>query len=125
MSGRFSILKRLASFRYALAGLRQLLVAEPNARIHTAATLLVVATGLWLGLDRFEWCWIVLAIGLVWFAEALNTSIERLGDAITREQSPEIGMAKDVAAGAVLIFSVAAALIGLLVVGPHIVALMK
>ena len=109
----------MASFRYAIAGIRQLLIGEHNARLHAGATLLVIATGLWCSLDRFEWCWIVLAISLVWFAEAINTAIEQLGNAITTEHSPAIGMAKDVAAGAVLIFSIAAAIIGSLIFAPH------
>lgn len=121
MSERFTVRKRLASFRFALAGLRQLLFAEHNARIHAVASIVVVGAGLWLQLDRFEWCWVVLSISLVWFAEATNTAIERLGDAITEKESPQIGVVKDVAAAAVLIVAFAVAMIGLLIFVPHLV----
>ncbi|MEO6580664.1 MAG: diacylglycerol kinase family protein [Sphingomicrobium sp.] len=111
---------RVASFRYAIAGLKRLLATEHNARLHAFATVIVVCASIWLDLDRYEWCWITLAIAMVWFAEAINTAIERLGDAVTLEQSAEIGAAKDVAAAAVLIFSIAAAVIGILILGPAI-----
>lgn len=59
-------------------------------------------------------------IGLVWFAEAVNTSLERLADAVTLEHHPLIGLSKDVASAAVLIISVTALLTGLVVFGPHL-----
>ena len=116
----FSFTARLHSFRYALAGLRTLLLTQHNAWLHAAATAAVVATGLVLGLSRAEWCWLVLAMTLVWMAEALNTALEFLADAVTQEFHPLILQAKDVAAAAVLIAAIGALLIGLLVFGPHL-----
>jgi len=59
----------------------------------------------------------------VWTAEALNTALERLSNAVTREPNPLVGQAKDAAAGAVLIAAVGAAAIGALVMGPHLLSL--
>lgn len=116
----FSFTARLHSFRYALAGLRTLLLTQHNAWLHAAATVVVVVAGLVLGLSRPEWCWLVLAMTLVWMAEALNTALEFLADAVTQEFHPLILQAKDVAAAAVLIAAIGALVIGLLVFGPHL-----
>lgn len=116
----FSFTARLHSFRYALAGLRTLLLTQHNAWIHAAATVVVAASGLVLGLSRAEWCWLVLAMTLVWVAEALNTALEFLADAVTQEFHPLILQAKDVAAAAVLIAAIGAVVVGLLVFGPHL-----
>lgn len=59
-------------------------------------------------------------IGLVWFAEAVNTAVERLADAVTLEHHPLIGTAKDVASAAVLIVSITALVAGLIVYGPYL-----
>ena len=60
-----------------------------------------------------------MAIAIVWLAEALNTAIERLSDAVTLEPNDNIRFAKDVAAGAVLVAAVTSALIGLTIFVPH------
>jgi len=116
----FSFTARLHSLRYALAGLRTLLLTQHNAWIHAVATVLVVVAGLVLGLSAAEWCWLVLAMTLVWMAEALNTALEFLADAVTQDFHPLILQAKDVAAAAVLIAAIGALVIGLLVFGPHL-----
>jgi len=116
----FSLTQRLHSFRYALAGLRTLLLTQHNAWIHAAATALVVGAGLFLGLSPADWCWLVLAITLVWVAEALNTALEFLADAVTQEFHPLVLQAKDLGAAAVLIAAGGALVIGLLVFGPHV-----
>ena len=108
---------RVASFANAARGLAAL-AGEANARIQLAITLAVVGLGLWLGLERRDWALIVLAIGLVLAAEALNTALEALADRVAPDHHPLVGRAKDAAAGAVLIASAAAALLGLLVLGP-------
>jgi diacylglycerol kinase (ATP) len=116
----FSLRARLRSLRHAADGMGLLLRSQHNARIHAAATLLVIAAGLYLGLSIYEWLWLVVAITLVWMAEAFNTALEFLADALTREQHPLIGHAKDAAAAAVLVAAVGAAIIGLFVFGPRV-----
>lgn len=95
---------------------------QHNAWIHAVATIAVTIAGSIVGLSLSEWCWIVLAIASVWTAEGLNTAFEFLADATTKEFHPEIEKAKDVAAGAVLITAIAAAIIGSIVFGPHLLA---
>ena len=73
-----------------------------------------------LQLSTDDWRWIILAIAIVWVAEAFNTAIERLCDAVTVERDENIGYAKDVAAGGVLMAAIAAALIGLTIFAPKL-----
>jgi diacylglycerol kinase len=110
----------MKSVGHALTGIGGMLRAERNARIHAAATLAVVAFGLFVGLSRLEWCAIVTAIALVWTAEAFNTALERTVDLASPELHPLARKAKDLAAGAVLTSALGAALLGLLVFGPHL-----
>jgi diacylglycerol kinase (ATP) len=114
----FSVRARLRSFVFAARGIRTMLASQHNARIHAAATLVVVALGLSLGISRLEWLGMVLAIVSVWTAEAINTAFEFLCDVASPEFHPLVEKAKDVAAGAVLICSTGAAAAGLLVLGP-------
>ena len=67
-----------------------------------------------------EWAVLVLAIGLVWLAEGVNTALEALGDAVSADPNPLVGRAKDVAAGAVLLASIGAAAAGLLIFVPRL-----
>ena len=81
----FSVPGRLRSFRYAARGLRILFVSQHNAWIDATATLLVVAGGFHLGIERQEWLALILAMVSVWAAEALNTALEVLGDAASSD----------------------------------------
>jgi len=116
----FSLKARVHSLGYALAGFRVLLGSQHNARVHAAATLLVVIAGLACRLRPLEWALLVVAIGMVWAMEAVNTAIELLADEISLEQRPRLGKAKDVAAFGVLASAIAAVLIGFLVFLPRI-----
>jgi diacylglycerol kinase (ATP) len=118
----FSFAARAQSFRYALAGFPVLLSSQHNAWIHTAATILVVAAALVVGVSVLEWALLVVAIGLVWAMEAMNTAIELLADEISMEMRPRIGKAKDVAAFGVLAAAIVAVLVGLFVFLPHFFA---
>ena len=119
-SRRFSGRARLSSFAHAIDGLRLLLRQEHNARVHLAATLLVIAAAATASLSWSDWRWLVAAIALVWMAEAFNTAIEQLCNRVSPGFDPTIKRVKDLAAGAVLIASTAAALIGLLTFLPHL-----
>ena len=96
---------------------------QHNAWIHLVATVGAVATGFFFQLSRLEWCWIVLAIAIVWTAEALNTAFEFLADAALPNFHPVVKDAKDVAAGAVLITAIAAVVIAAMVFWPHVAAM--
>jgi diacylglycerol kinase (ATP) len=111
------------SFGHAFRGLGLLLRTEANARLHLAATLAVIAAGFGCKISRAEWIAVIAAIGLVWTAEGVNTAIEAVVDLASSEPHPLARRAKDVAAGAVLLAAVAAAVIGGLVFGPRLLAL--
>jgi diacylglycerol kinase (ATP) len=114
---------RARSFREAFNGIGIMIASQHNAWIHTAATIAVVLAGFWFRLTKPEWCWIIVAVISVWTAEALNTAFEFLTDVASPEFHPLAKNAKDVAAGAVLIAAIGAAAIGLLVLGPHALAI--
>ncbi len=111
---------RIRSVRFAVRGIRTMVVSQQNAWIHAAATIVVVVAGAFVGLSWPEWCWIVLAIMSVWTAEALNTAFEFLTDVASPNFHPIAEKAKDVAAGAVLVSATGAAIIGMLVFWPRI-----
>lgn len=116
---------RLKSFKCAIKGVAVMIQSQHNAWIHALATVVVCAAGVFFGLSRSEWCWIVVAIVVVWMAEALNTAFEFLADFASPTFHPIAGKAKDVAAGAVLIAAIGSAVIGILIFGPHIFTLFR
>jgi diacylglycerol kinase (ATP) len=109
---------RAASFRYALSGWVHLVRTQPNARIHLAITVAVIAMGLWLRLGAKEWAILWLAIGLVFTAEAFNSAVEAMVDLASPQHHPLAKAAKDMGAGSVLFSACAAAMVGLFVLGP-------
>jgi len=115
---------RVQSFRYAFRGINSMLRTEFNARVHAAMTILVVVAGFALGISRLEWLAITLAITAVWLAEGLNTAFESLCDVASPEFDSNVERAKDIAAGSVLITAIGAVIVGLLVFGHRLLALL-
>lgn len=115
----FSVRARLLSFQPAGRGFATLLRSQHNAWVHAFATVLVVALGLMVELERVEWLALVFAIVSVWAAEALNTAVEFLCDVVCPDLHPLVACAKDVAAAAVLICAAGALLVAALVFGPR------
>lgn len=116
----WSVHSLLASFRYAFRGLRYFFTTQRNAQIHVLISLCVVALGLVLGLARWEWLALIIMIALVLAAEALNTAIEAAVDVATSQHHPMAGVAKDVAAGAVVLCAAGAVVVGCFVFLPHL-----
>ncbi len=116
----FQLTGRIRSFHFAIRGILRMVRCQHNAWIHAAATLLVLSAGFFLRLSRADWCWVILAVSIVWTAEALNTAFEFLADAASPDFHPLVRDAKDVAAGAVLLTAAAAAIIGAIVLLPYI-----
>lgn len=112
---------RWNAFRCAFAGLAYLIKTQTHARWHLLATVLVVVLGFIFSVSREEWLALILAMALVWVAEAINTAIELTCDAVSKEKHPLIGHGKDVAAGAVLVAAVFAVMVGAVVFWPHVV----
>ncbi|HEX2923618.1 MAG TPA: diacylglycerol kinase family protein [Chloroflexota bacterium] len=112
------------SFANAFHGLSYALRYERNPQIHLAMALATVAVGLWLGLAPFEWAILVLTISAVLATELLNSALETLADATSPEYHPLVGIAKDVAAGAVLVIAIGAVAVGLLLFLPKLIAIL-
>lgn len=116
---------RIASFKYAFQGWYYVIRTQRNTWLHSLASILVLGMSLWLRLDRLEWALIIIAIAFVWTAEFFNTAVEVLVDLATKESHPLAKVSKDVGAAAVLIASITAAVIGLIVLGPPLLAQIK
>lgn len=106
------------SFRFAAEGIKTALKHEQNIRFHILAAVVVVAAGLLTGLSLLEWLVVIVLIGGMMALEMVNSAIERVVDLATSELHPLAKQAKDMAAGAVLVFAVASAIIGLLIFLP-------
>lgn len=115
----FQFTGRLRSVRHAVAGIVRMIRCQHNAWIHAAATLVALVAAFVFRISAGDWCWIILAISMVWTAEALNTAFEFLADAASPKFHPLVRDAKDVAAGAVLVTAVAALVIGGIVFWPY------
>ncbi|WP_265571011.1 diacylglycerol kinase [Sphingomicrobium nitratireducens] len=120
---RFTLKGRLTAFGFALKGLQFLWAGEPTTRFHAAGSVLAIVAAWALGLASWEWALVILMIGLVWFAEAVNSALERACDAITLDRHPMIGKAKDLAAASVLIMALTALGVAVVIFGPHVLAL--
>ena len=121
----FSSRKRLQSFVYAYRGILYLLRTQHNAWIHLAFTLIAVLLGVCFSISQSEWIAILICIGIVFAAETFNTSIELLCNARFTEYDKRAEIIKDTAAGAVLIVSVVAAIVGGIIFLPRLLLLLK
>ncbi|WP_370652481.1 diacylglycerol kinase family protein [Aquabacterium sp.] len=116
----FTLAARVKSFGYAFEGIALMLKTQHNAWLHLGASLLVAGMAWWWGVSASDWRWLLLAMAMVWGAEAMNTAVEFLCDVVSPQYAPAVKGAKDIAAGAVLIAAVAAALIGALTFWPYV-----
>ena len=109
-------MKRLIdSMNHALSGIIHAFKTEKNMKIHFAVALLVIAGSVLLHVTRFELIAIVISITLVMLAELINTAVEAIVDLITDEYHELARIAKNVAAGAVVLTAVNALVVGYLV----------
>ena len=113
--------KRFHSFYFAIAGIITLFKEEPNARVHVLMAAIVILMGVFFKITSHEWVCLTVVIGMVICAEAFNTSIECLSDAVTKEQNIHIKKAKDLAAGGVFICASVSVNIGLIIFLPKII----
>jgi diacylglycerol kinase (ATP) len=120
-----SLLKRrAASFGHALRGVWVALRSELHLQFHAVATVLVLGLGAYFRLSLTEWALVALSVASVWAAELFNTAIETLTNLASPGYHPLAGKAKDVAAGAVLLAALGAVVVGGLVFGPKVWALL-
>ncbi|TND08518.1 MAG: diacylglycerol kinase [Bacteroidetes bacterium] len=117
----FSLRARLRSFGYAFKGIAVFMKTQHNAWIHLLAACAAVFLGFWLQISTVEWCVVILCIGLVFAAEAFNTAIEWLTDLVSPGKNEKAGKVKDLAAGAVLLISLASAACGIIIFLPKLI----
>jgi diacylglycerol kinase len=109
-----------ASFHFAWQGIAHVIRTQRNARIHLGVGLLVLLAALGLGLSPTELAIVVVCIMTVFAAEMMNTVVEALVDLVSPSFHPLAKIAKDVAAGSVLVSAGGSILVGVLVLGPHV-----
>ncbi len=118
-----SLRYQLKAFRFAFNGLAHFFRLETKAIIHFVFAILAVWLGIVFKLDRPEWISVCVAIGIVFITEMFNTSIERIVDHISPEESELAKVTKDLSAGAVLIAALTALAIGIIIFLPKLLNL--
>ena len=118
--GHLSNPHRLASIKYALAGLLYVLTHEQSIQWATTVTLIVLGLGVWLHLSVVSWALLTLALGGVWVTECVNTAIEAAIDLGTSAPHPLAKIGKDVASTAALVSAIVFVVIVLLILLPRV-----
>ncbi|NJB70108.1 diacylglycerol kinase (ATP) [Saonia flava] len=111
---------RIRSVGYALKGAVLLIKTEASIKVQVFIAILVTAAGFYFEISSIEWIVQLLAIGVVMGVEGANTAIEKMADYIQPKYDEKIGFIKDVSAGAVMLVSIVASIIGLIIYIPKI-----
>lgn len=119
--GRTSNPNRLASVKYALAGLLYVLTHEQSIKLATIVTLIVIVIGVWLHISVLSWALLTLALGGVWVTECVNTAIEAAIDLGTSAPHPLAKIGKDVASTAALVSAIVFVVIVILILVPRLI----
>ena len=114
----------ISSFKYAFQGMFSALKTERNLKIHVTIMILVIIAGIVLKISKIEWIICIILFGLVIGGEILNSAIETVVDIAMPDINPKAKFAKDAAAGAVLVLAIASAIIGFMIFGPKLIALL-
>jgi len=113
----------LQAFKAAFRGVGIAWLHERHLKVHTVAMVSVCCVAAYVEVSRIEWAILLLCFGLVTSLEYANSALERLANRVTSERDPLIRDAKDMAAAAVLVASIAAAGVGLLILAPPVLRL--
>lgn len=125
MSYMFSVRRFFKSFADAGRGLRYVFKQEQNFRVQLLAAVILVCLIIFLPLRLWETVLLVMLIMMVLTMELLNTAFEHFTDLFKPRIHPYAGLIKDIMAGAVLITSIGALIIGYLILMPHFLSLLK
>ena len=117
--------KFIASFVYAFRGLWYALRTRRNAKVHVTIAIIAIVMGIALHISALEFALVFVAITAVFIAELFNTVFELCIDLASPEYNPIAKVAKDMAAGGVLLSAMLSITIGLFVFGPHVWALLQ
>ncbi|SHJ90385.1 diacylglycerol kinase [Pseudozobellia thermophila] len=114
------LVNRIKSVGFAIRGALLLIRTEASIKIQVVLALLVTIAGFYFEISSTEWILQILAISLVMGIEGANTAIEKLCDFIHPDFDRKIGFIKDVSAGAVMLVSIGAVIVGLIIYLPKI-----
>jgi diacylglycerol kinase len=117
---KFSLIKRAESFANAGKGLFIFIKSTHNAWLEIIIFLMVIFAGIFFQITKLEWILIFIVSGIVFISEAFNTAIEIDMDLTSPNYHPYARDTKDVAAGAVLLASILAAVVGIMIFTPYI-----
>lgn len=117
--------KLINSFKYAFTGIATSFKTEQNMKIHILIMILVIIAGIVLKISSLDWIILVIMFALVISGELFNTTIETVVDMITMEKNEKAKIAKDVAAGAVLVLAIGSVIVGLIIFIPKILNFIK
>ena len=121
---QWSLGTRLRSFGYAFVGIASSYRHGVNIRIQSAIGLIAIILGFVFQISLPEWLAIIICIGLVIGAECINTAIEAIVDRVSLDLHPLSKLAKDAAAGGVLVFSIMSFVVALVIFLPPLLALL-
>ena len=114
------LVNRIKSIGFALKGAFLLIRTEASIKIQIFIAIVMTAVGFYFEISNTEWIFQILAIALVLGIEGMNTAVEKISDFVQPEFDVKIGFIKDISAGAVMLVSIAAAIIGLIIYLPKI-----
>lgn len=109
----------MKSFRYAVRGLAKVFQEEQNIRVQIILAIFVFSIACYFRVSRLEWVFLVSVIILVFLMEVVNSAIERISDIIKPRISTYVKEIKDIMAGAVLLASILAVIVGLIIFIPY------
>ncbi|WP_405381990.1 diacylglycerol kinase family protein [Maribacter sp. LLG6340-A2] len=114
------LVNRIKSVGFALKGAWLLIRTEASIKIQVVIAILVTIAGYYFEISSTEWILQIFAIALVLGIEGMNTAVEKISDYVQPEFDVKIGFIKDISAGAVMLVSIASAIIGLIIYIPKI-----
>jgi diacylglycerol kinase len=107
-----------SSFGFAFSGLIKAFLIESNLKIHVAAGISAAGLAYWLNFSFIEWAVLIICIGIVIAFELMNTAVELVCNRISTDHHPLTGLIKDLSAAAVLVVSIASAVVGFILFVP-------
>ena len=114
-----------SSFRHAFRGLKYVMSAERNAKIHLALAVAALIASIALQISLEQWLFVIISITLVFFAEVVNTAIEKTLDLISQENNQLVKLIKDMTAAGVLVCAFGAVIVAIVVFLPRIIVLLE
>lgn len=114
------LINRIKSVGYAFKGAYLLITTEASLKVQFFIGLIMTIAGFYYHLSATEWIIQILIIALIMSIEGVNTAIEEIADFVHPDHHPKIGLIKDLAAGAVFIFAVAAVIVGCIIYIPKV-----